>query len=121
MKIAISAKGPGVDDQIDPRFGRAAWFCIVDPATMEFKAIDNSKNADAMHGAGIQSARTIVNEGTEALITGHCGPKAFMTLKAAGIKVAIENEPKTVGSAIEKFKKGGFSFLESPNVDGHWR
>lgn len=121
MKIAISAKGPGLDDQIDPRFGRAAWFCIVDPATMECKPIDNSQAAGAMQGAGIQSARTIINEGAEVLVTGHCGPKAFMTLKSAGIKVAIENEPETVGSAVEKFKKGGLSFLESPNVDGHWR
>ncbi len=120
MKIAISAKGKGLDDEIDPRFGRAAYFIIVDPETMEFKAVDNTQNIEAMQGAGIQAARTVAEEGAGVLITGHCGPKAFVTLQAAKINVAV-NVSGTVGEAIEKFKRGEISYTKAPNVEGHWR
>ncbi|MFH1146824.1 MAG: NifB/NifX family molybdenum-iron cluster-binding protein [Pseudomonadota bacterium] len=122
MKIAISAKGPELDSRIDPRFGRAAYFIIVNPETMEFKAINNSQNADAMQGAGIQAAQTVIHEDADVVITGYCGPKAFMALRAASVKVATsEGESETVRSAIEEFKKNKLSYVESPNVAGHWR
>ena len=40
MKIAISATGPTLDAEVDPRFGRCQYFIIADPETMEFEAID---------------------------------------------------------------------------------
>lgn len=120
MKIAISAKGKELDDEIDPRFGRAAYFIIVDPETLEFKVVDNRQNIEAMQGAGIQSARTIAEEGASVLITGHCGPKAFVTLQAARINVVV-NVTGTVREAVNKFKRGEISYAASPNVEGHWR
>lgn len=120
MKVAISAKGKGLDDEIDPRFGRAAYFIIVDPETVQFKALNNTQNINAMQGAGIQAARAIAEEGANVLITGHCGPKAFVTLKAARIDVAV-NVTGTVREAVEKFKRGEISYAASPNVEGHWR
>ena len=30
-KLAITSEGPSLDDQVDPRFGRAAGFLLVDP------------------------------------------------------------------------------------------
>ena len=33
MKIAITAQGPELDAAVDPRFGRAAYFLIVDTDT----------------------------------------------------------------------------------------
>ena len=30
-KIAITSEGPTLDDSLDPRFGRAAGFIVVDP------------------------------------------------------------------------------------------
>ena len=35
-KIAVSAESPHLDDFLDPRFGRAAGFLIVDPQTLEY-------------------------------------------------------------------------------------
>ena len=34
MKVAVSSEGPGLDSQVDPRFGRAGGFVIVDMETM---------------------------------------------------------------------------------------
>ena len=42
MKIAISATGPTLDAEVDPRFGRCQYFIIADPQTMEFEALENS-------------------------------------------------------------------------------
>jgi len=35
-KIAVSSEGPTLDSPVDPRFGRAAGFVIIDPETMAF-------------------------------------------------------------------------------------
>jgi len=38
MKIAISATGPSLDDEVESRFGRCPYFIIADPDTMQFEA-----------------------------------------------------------------------------------
>jgi len=43
MKIAVSATGLTLDAEVDPRFGRCQYFVIVDPETMEFEALENSR------------------------------------------------------------------------------
>ena len=43
-KIAISSEGPGLDDALDPRFGRAAGFIVVDPQTFDFDYLDNGSS-----------------------------------------------------------------------------
>ena len=43
MRVAISATGPTLDADVGPRFGRCQYFIIVDPETMEFEALENSR------------------------------------------------------------------------------
>ncbi|MFA6449227.1 MAG: NifB/NifX family molybdenum-iron cluster-binding protein [bacterium] len=119
MKIAISASGKTLDSQVDPRFGRAAGFIIYDMETGTFEYKDNSQNLNAMQGAGIQSAKNISDYGVGALITGHCGPKAFTALNAAGVKI-YAGAAGTVAETIEKFKAGDLSEAENADVEGHW-
>lgn len=75
MKIAISATGPSLDAEVDPRFGRCQYFLIIDPDTMEFEAIDNT-NKMASGGAGIASAQAVAQKGVQVVLTGNCGPNA---------------------------------------------
>lgn len=119
MKIAISSSGTTLDAPVDPRFGRAAKFILIDTATGAFEVHDNAQNLNAAQGAGIQSAQNVSQLGAEAVITGHCGPKAFRTLQAAGIKVAV-GAKGTVAEAVEAFKKGELKPAESADVEGHW-
>ncbi|OGP62329.1 MAG: dinitrogenase iron-molybdenum cofactor biosynthesis protein [Deltaproteobacteria bacterium RBG_13_49_15] len=119
MKVAVTSSGKNLDSAVDPRFGRAAYFLIVDTDSLEFEVVDNSDNINAFRGAGIQAAATIGNKGAEVLLTGFCGPNAFKTLAAANIKVANEISG-TVREAVAAFKEGKVSFSNSPNVDGHW-
>jgi predicted Fe-Mo cluster-binding NifX family protein len=119
MKVAISCSGDSMDAPVDPRFGRAAKFIVLDTDTGAFEVHDNAQNLNAAQGAGIQSAEAVSRLGAEAVITGHCGPKAFRTLQAAGVKVVI-GAKGTVAEAVEAFKKGELKPAEAADVEGHW-
>ncbi len=119
MKIAITSKNTDLDSEVDPRFGRAAYIIIVDTETLEFKALDNSKNVNALKGAGIQAGALIADSGAEVLLTGFCGPNAFKTINAAGVKV-VNDVTGTIREAVDFFNKGNLKYSDSANVDGHW-
>jgi len=114
MKIAITSTAKTMDSQVDPRFGRAACFIIVDTETMEFSAIEN-ENVAAAGGAGISSAKIIADSGAEAVLTDNCGPNAQRTLTAAGIKL-YTGATGTVAEAAELFKTGKLAEAAGPNV-----
>ncbi|MCP4682507.1 MAG: dinitrogenase iron-molybdenum cofactor biosynthesis protein, partial [Desulfobacterales bacterium] len=78
-----------------------------------------SENVNAFKGAGIQAASMVSDKGAEALLTGFCGPNAFKTLKAAGVKVA-NDAGGTVREAVKAFNEGKLPFAGSANVEGHW-
>jgi len=118
MKIAVTAKGRGLDSPVDPRFGRAEVFIIYD-TDGSFEFVDNRANLDLTQGAGIQSARNVVAQGVECVITGHCGPKAYRALSAAGVKVVL-GATGTVRQAIDRFEAGEIEPAEEPDVEGHW-
>ncbi len=118
MKIAVTSTGPDLDSQVDPRVGRCAYFIFVDPDTFEFEAIPNP-NVQALGGAGIQSAQFLANKGVEVVLTGSCGPNAFQTLQAAGVKV-ITGITGVVRNAIERYKKGELRPTFQPNVPPHF-
>ncbi|OGR43559.1 MAG: dinitrogenase iron-molybdenum cofactor biosynthesis protein [Desulfobacula sp. RIFOXYB2_FULL_45_6] len=119
MKIAVSAQGKSLDSQLDPRFGRAAYILVVDTETLEFEAFDNGSNKNAFKGAGIQAAAMVSDKNAEVLLTGFCGPNAFQTLTAAGVKVVSDQNGRVI-DVIQKYKQGGAVYAEGANKDGHW-
>ena len=118
MRIAISATGPGLDDEVDPRFGRCGHFVIVDPETMEIEHVENI-NVMASGGAGIATAQMVANKGVQAVLTGNCGPNAFQTLAAAGIEV-ITGVAGKIRDAVEGYKGGRFQVTSQPTVEAHF-
>lgn len=119
MKIAITSQGRDLDSQMDPRFGRASYIIVVDPDSLEFEALDNEKNKNAFKGAGIQAAAMISDADAKVLMTGFCGPNAFKTLSAAGVKV-VNDQEGTIMDAVKRFKNGALIYADSPNKEGHW-
>jgi predicted Fe-Mo cluster-binding NifX family protein len=115
--ICVSAIASNLDAALDPRFGRCAYFIIVDPENMRFNAIPNS-GVEATGGAGIQAAQTIANNGAKTVITGNVGPNAFKALSAAGIEI-VTGASGTVREVVEKYKKGEYSKTTAPTVSGH--
>ncbi|MBW1932292.1 MAG: NifB/NifX family molybdenum-iron cluster-binding protein [Deltaproteobacteria bacterium] len=118
MKIAITSKGEHLNSEVDPRFGRATCFLIGDPEVMDFSVIEN-KNIDAAGGAGINSAKLVIDAGAEAVLTGNCGPNAERTLRAGGVKL-YTGVTGTVAEAVELFKSGKLTEAEGPNVQSHF-
>ncbi len=117
-KIAISSEGPDLDAMLDPRFGRAAGFIVVDPQTLEFVYIDNGSGQAKAQGAGIQAAETIAGAGAVAVLSGHVGPKAFHALEAVGIKVVQNMAKITVRQAITAYASGSVTFSKLSNGKG---
>ena len=117
MKIAITSSGLDLQSQVDPRFGRCAYFILVETDTDEFEAIENS-NVQGMGGVGIQSGQIMADRGVKTVLTGSCGPNAFQTLQAAGIKV-ITGATGTIQEAIDKFKSGELKAISQANASAH--
>lgn len=120
MKIAVSASGTQLDSRVDPRFGRAPYFLLVDSDTMEFEVLANQQNYQAAQGAGIQAAALVASHRPAAVITGNCGPKAFNTLQAAGIAVLL-GVSGSVREAVEQFRRGQLKPSPNANVASHWQ
>jgi predicted Fe-Mo cluster-binding NifX family protein len=120
MKLAISATGKDLDSMIDPSFGRANYFVIVDAESGDIvKVINNSAAQDAAGGAGINAATMVAGSGAQTVLTGQVGPNAFGVLQAGGIKV-ISNVSGTVREAVEQYRKGTISSSdEGPGVAVH--
>ncbi|MCG8473106.1 MAG: NifB/NifX family molybdenum-iron cluster-binding protein [Desulfobacterales bacterium] len=119
MKVTVTATAPDLDAPMDPRFGRAACFLVVDTDTMSWSVVENTQNLNAAQGAGIQAGRTVVETGSEALITGNCGPKAFRIVKGAGMRI-VTGAKGTAREAVEQFKAGSLAEASGANVEGHW-
>ena len=117
-KIAVSSEGPTLDSPVDPRFGRAAGFVIIDPETMAFEYVDNGASQAMNQGAGIQTAELMTQHDVGVVLTGYVGPKAFHSLSAVGIKIGQNLESLSVRAAVEKYKSGQVSIAEAPNRTG---
>ena len=118
MKVVVSSQQPEITSPIEPRFGRASYFLLVDTETDQVEVIAN-EGAQTAHGAGIQAAQCVLHAGAEAIITGHCGPKAFQALAAGGIPVYLMPSG-TVAEAVQKLSSGELVSVGSPNVGSHW-
>ncbi|RKY41031.1 MAG: dinitrogenase iron-molybdenum cofactor biosynthesis protein [Candidatus Makaraimicrobium thalassicum] len=114
MKICVTSQGNSLDAQVDPRFGRCAYFIFADTDTLEFEAVQNP-SADTMGGAGVVSGQLVADRQVKAILTGNVGPNAFQTLHAAGIDI-ITGVSGGVKEAVEEYKRGGLKPAEDPTV-----
>ena len=113
MKLLVSAIGPDVTASVDPRFGRAPSFVLVDADTGEWSAYVNP-GAGAGHGAGIDAARFAIELGAQVVLTGATGPNAFRTLSAANVTVCPVGGGR-VTDAIDQWKAGALTPATSAN------
>lgn len=119
MRVAFTTSGEDLNAPLDLHFGRAPKFLVYDLETETFQVIDNKRCLDAVQGAGIQAAETIARSGAECLVTGHCGPKAFRVLSAAGV-VVYQTDVSPVALALEAWRNGALRPMASADVEGHW-
>ena len=118
MKIAVSSTGNTMDSQLDPRFGRCAYYLVVDSDDMRFEVYPN-ESAAMGGGAGIQASQFLASKGVEVVITGNCGPNAVDTLLAAGIEL-FTGEQGTIRDVLKKYATGNLKPSNKPTVDSHF-
>lgn len=116
MRVAISSTGPDLNGNVDPRFGRCAYFIFYDTDTGSWEAVPNA-NRDAAGGAGIRTAQSVVDRGVETVITGNIGPNAMQVLSGQ-VKV-YTGFFGTIEEALQALKAGGMSDTTSPTVKDH--
>ncbi|BEQ16632.1 NifB/NifX family molybdenum-iron cluster-binding protein [Desulfoferula mesophila] len=103
-KIAVSSQGETMDSQVDPRFGRAAYFVVKDDDGGVF-ALDNTAAGQMSSGAGIQAAENLAKAGVRKVLSGLVGPKAMNALDAAGIEV-VQGVQGRVADALAAYEQG---------------
>jgi predicted Fe-Mo cluster-binding NifX family protein len=101
MIIAVTAKEASLQSEVDPRFGRAAYFLIANSLTGEVYAHDNSEGVEAGNGAGTGAAQLLAEYKVNVLYTGSVGPKAAEVLDKA--KIAYhENTTGTIEEVLDR-------------------
>ena len=118
MKVVITSQGVDFSSQIDPRFGRAKYFLLVDTESSEITAVVNNEHINSVQEAWVQATQTVVILGAEAVIAGNVGPKTLGTLWAAGVCV-YTGAKGTVTEALEQFKAGKLEGVAHTNTTGY--
>lgn len=120
MKIIITASSPSLDAEFDPRFGRGAYFVLVDTETLHWEAFPNP-GVNAPGGAGTQAAQFAALKNVQAVICGDFGPNAFPALNAAGVSMYINKSHGTISEIIKRFLAGELPQVGGPTAPGHHR
>jgi predicted Fe-Mo cluster-binding NifX family protein len=110
MRIVVTTTTPDLDSPVDPRFGRGAYFVLIDADTMDWQAHPNPAAA-ASGGAGIRAAQFVAEQKADGVISGDFGPNAHQALAAAGIGMYLFGGSASARQAVERFKAGE---LETP-------
>ncbi|MCD6361040.1 MAG: NifB/NifX family molybdenum-iron cluster-binding protein, partial [Armatimonadetes bacterium] len=114
MRVAVASQGDNLDAQMDPRFGRCAYFVIVDTDTWEFEAFENAAGQQAS-GAGVAAAQMIGDSGVEAVVAGNYGPNSTQVLQAGGIRM-LQAAGMTVRQAAEAAANGQLNEVAGATV-----
>ncbi len=112
MQIGVTAAGKDLESVVDSRFGRCAYFLLVDTETQEYEAVNNP-GSSAGGGAGIKAAQAFLKSGAKALITGQPGPNAFKVLAAGGVKI-FQAPGGKVSEVLDLYKNGELKEITTP-------
>ena len=117
MRIAICSNNQDLNSPVDDRFGRCAYFVLVDKTGNLVKAVSNS-SLNSPQGAGIAAAQLMINNQVDTVLTGRIGPKAMKPLQTAGINI-YTGISGTVKQTFDLFSKGSLTQLNAANSPRH--
>ncbi len=104
MKRVVTSTGNTVSADFDKRFGRCAWFCVVDKAAGTVEFVENV-NKDDNNAAGTKASETMAKLGINRVISGNFGPKAKDLLDELNIQmVMLQEDGLSVQDVIDKMK-----------------
>jgi predicted Fe-Mo cluster-binding NifX family protein len=112
-RVAISAAGTTVQDEMDHHFGRCGFFVIAEAERIT--AIGNTAR-DAAEGAGLNAAQLMIDHGVDVVITGSLGPKASDVLEEAGIRTYIGPSGR-IEDVLRQYREGRLE-ASTPGLGG---
>jgi predicted Fe-Mo cluster-binding NifX family protein len=116
MKLCVTSTGKDIDAKVDPAFGRAAYFLIIDTDTNATEVIENIA-ATQGQGAGIAAAQIVSDKAVDGVLTGAVGGNALNAFRAAGIKLYVgASSQDTVKEALAKFNQGEYQETLTPEA-----
>jgi len=118
MKIILTTVSPNLDSEIDPRFGRGAYFLVVDCDTLVWEAHPNP-GVDSAGGAGSLAAQFVANQKAAAAISGDFGPNAYNALRSADVEMYLFGTSRTARETVERFNAGLLERVGAPTGPGH--
>jgi len=105
MRILFTAKGKHWDSSMDPRFGRMDFMVLYDEEGDELVSIPNQKAESMGHGAGLQTAKKVLELHPDVIITGNGpGKKALEILHRSNVRMYVGAGEMTIKEAYEAFK-----------------
>ena len=118
LKICISANGDNLNAFLDPRFGRAMFFLIINSDGKLIKAIKNT-GQQAMRGAGVTAAQIVADEKVDVIITGNIGPNASIVLGTSKIKIFIGLPETPILDIIKKYQENKLQEIVGTEFSHH--
>ncbi|WP_304021767.1 NifB/NifX family molybdenum-iron cluster-binding protein [Methanospirillum hungatei] len=103
MIVCIPSRGLTVDSQMDDRFGRAPYFAFFDTDTDSVR-VEPNPHAGGSGGVGPMAVQFLVKNNVQILIAPRLGGNADEALKAASIRVIMQNPDVTVQTAYNTWK-----------------
>ncbi len=114
MRVAVTAKEPSLDAEVDPRFGRCSYFLIVETGDLTFE-VEKNPNVLLESEAGTRSARLMAESSVDLVLMSNCGPRAHQTLSEKGIRVVLRCS-RVVREVVKRFTKEQVAASDEPNV-----
>ena len=105
MKIALTTEGTDLDAAVSGRFARTPYFLIVDHATMEYQAVENTSPLDVSTGLGLRAAWIVVNRHASMVITGRLGSNARRILEQHDVRIVTGADGMTAREAVSRYGK----------------
>jgi predicted Fe-Mo cluster-binding NifX family protein len=114
QRVAITLQSRnGLQSPLDPRFGRAPVFLIVDLESRDIIAELDNESADLAHGAGTGAAALMSAHDVASVISGRFGPKAEQALSQLGIEMRIAPAGLTAEQALDMLAGGTLQLASS--------
>ncbi len=87
MRVMVPLQGPSLEAPVDPRFGRAPFYAILDSENPDAPEIFPNPFVFYPSSAGIAAAQMAIQKGVQAVVAPAVGPNASMVLLSAGVKI----------------------------------
>jgi predicted Fe-Mo cluster-binding NifX family protein len=111
MVVCVTSTGDSVKSELDPRFGRCAYFAFHDTDTGDVSILENEAVRSG-GGAGISSGQLMVEKKVNTVITGNVGPNAMSVLSTAGMDI-YRGVQSSIEENLENFKQGKLEKISS--------